>query len=322
MNRVIFKISIALAACMLLSFVVIDKKPRIFLIGDSTIANKPVDVAPETGWGMIFPEYINLEVQNHAVNGRSTKSFRTLGHWSKVYEQLQPGDWVFIQFGHNDSKESDTTRYAPAKTDYRKNLIRYINEIKSKGARPLLITPVMRRKFDEKGNFVDQHGDYPGVVKEVGKEMKVPVLDLHAKSKDAIVQHGVVLGAECHVAFLGRADQRLHRAAEHQRVGDCDGFGFVEPLIHLRHQAGQLLQPGEMRMVGHQLQQLERTADRAEVLGFNVQQLLVQVAQSARQRGQLRALRGVVRCGHVRSDMLMFSGQLSRLAMSPEPTFR
>jgi DNA sulfur modification protein DndE len=191
MNRVIFKISIALAACMLLSFVVIDKKPRIFLIGDSTIANKPVDVAPETGWGMIFPEYINLEVQNHAVNGRSTKSFRTLGHWSKVYEQLQPGDWVFIQFGHNDSKESDTTRYAPAKTDYRKNLIRYINEIKSKGARPLLITPVMRRKFDEKGNFVDQHGDYPGVVKEVGKEMKVPVLDLHAKSKDAIVQHGV-----------------------------------------------------------------------------------------------------------------------------------
>jgi DNA sulfur modification protein DndE len=168
-----------------------EKKPRIFLIGDSTMANKPAEVAPETGWGMIFPQYINLEVQNHAVNGRSTKSFRTLGHWSKVYEQLQPGDWVFIQFGHNDSKESDTTRYAPAKTDYRKNLIRYINEIKSKGAKPLLITPVMRRKFDDKGNFVDQHGDYPGVVKEVGKELKVPVLDLHARSKDVIVQHGV-----------------------------------------------------------------------------------------------------------------------------------
>ena len=191
MNRILLKFSLALSACILFSFALIEKKPRIFLIGDSTMANKTAEVAPETGWGMIFPQYINLEVQNHAVNGRSTKSFRTLGHWSKVYEQLQPGDWVFIQFGHNDSKESDTTRYAPAKTDYRKNLIRYINEIKSKGAKPLLITPVMRRKFDDKGNFVDQHGDYPGVVKEVGKELKIPVLDLHARSKDVIVQHGI-----------------------------------------------------------------------------------------------------------------------------------
>lgn len=191
MNRIFLKFSLALSACLLFSFTWVEKKPRIFLIGDSTMANKTAEVAPETGWGMIFPQYINLEVQNHAVNGRSTKSFRTLGHWSKVYGQLQAGDWVFIQFGHNDSKESDTTRYAPAKTDYRKNLIRYINEIKSKGARPLLITPVMRRKFDDKGNFVDQHGDYPGVVKEVGKELKVPVLDLHARSTDIIVQHGV-----------------------------------------------------------------------------------------------------------------------------------
>jgi len=158
------KILLTASAIFLLSFATIEKKPRIFLIGDSTIANKAAEVAPETGWGMIFPQYIDLEVNNHAVNGRSTKSFRTLGHWAKVFEQLQPGDWVFIQFGHNDSKESDTSRYAAPHTDYRKNLVRYINEIRSKGAKPLLITPVMRRKFDEQGNFVDQHGDYPAVV--------------------------------------------------------------------------------------------------------------------------------------------------------------
>lgn len=191
MNRT-FPISIlAVTAALLFCSLMVDQKPRIFLIGDSTMANKDPAVAPETGWGMVFPQYIDLEVKNHAVNGRSTKSFRTLGHWSKVYEQLRPGDWVFIQFGHNDAKESDTSRYAPAHTDFKKNLVRYINEIKSKGALPLLITPVMRRNFDDHGNFVDQHGDYPTVVKQLGKELKVPVLDLHAKSKEVIVQHGV-----------------------------------------------------------------------------------------------------------------------------------
>ena len=88
-------------------------------------------------------------------------------------------------------KNLDTSRYAAAQTDYRKNLIRYITEIRAKGAKPLLITPLMRRKFDSAGNFVDQHGDYPSVVKEVGKQLNVPVLDLHASSKEVIVQHGV-----------------------------------------------------------------------------------------------------------------------------------
>jgi len=173
------------------AFTSIPDKPRIFLIGDSTIAQKVPSVAPEMGWGMMFQQYVNLPVQNHAVNGRSTKSFRTLGHWANVYDQLRPGDWVFIQFGHNDSKVSDTTRYAEAKTDYRKNLIRYITESRSKGGKPLLLTPVMRRKFDEKGQFVDQHGDYPSVVKEVAAQQKVPLIDLHASSRDAIVKLGI-----------------------------------------------------------------------------------------------------------------------------------
>lgn len=189
LNSVIKYIGVCSFAFILLSFTV--SKPRIFLIGDSTIANKKPEVFPEMGWGMVFPQFINLEVQNHAVNGRSTKSFRTLGHWKVVYDNIQSDDWVFIQFGHNDSKESDTTRYAAAQTDYRKNLIRYIQEIRSKGANPLLITPVMRRKFDESGKFIDQHGEYPQVMREVAKQLQVPLIDLHAKSQRAIEQHGM-----------------------------------------------------------------------------------------------------------------------------------
>jgi DNA sulfur modification protein DndE len=174
-----------------------NDKLRIFLIGDSTMANKlPVD-APETGWGMVFPSFFTeaVTVQNHAVNGRSTKSFRTLGHWKTVQNALRPGDWVLIQFGHNDQKQDDSTRYAPAQTDYRTNLIRYIEETRAKGANPVLLTPVMRRKFTvadgtNPARFVDQHGDYPAVVKAVAKQYRVPLIDLHASSRAVIEQHG------------------------------------------------------------------------------------------------------------------------------------
>lgn len=170
-----------------------EEKPRIFLIGDSTCANKNPYDAPETGWGQVLPELFTnaIEIQNHAVNGRSTKSFRNQGLWKKVYDQLHKGDYVFIQFGHNDQKESDTTRYAAAQTDYRKNLIRYIEETQAKGATPVLFTPVMRRKFDESGKFIDQHGQYPVVVREIAKQYNITLIDMHTSSQKIIEQHGV-----------------------------------------------------------------------------------------------------------------------------------
>ncbi len=163
---------------------VYEPKTVIYLIGDSTCANKSLDDNPERGWGQLISNFFNEDViiENHAVNGRSTKSFRELGHWSFVYDKLKTGDYVFIQFGHNDSKSNDTTRYAEAHTAYKQNLIRFVNEIRAKGAIPVLLTPVNRRKFDEKGNFFDQHGDYPVVVREVAAEMKVQLIDMHLKS--------------------------------------------------------------------------------------------------------------------------------------------
>ncbi|MBK7870310.1 MAG: GDSL family lipase [Saprospiraceae bacterium] len=170
-----------------------EPKVRIFLIGDSTMADKPLEENPERGWGQLLPTYFteSVEIHNHAKNGRSTKSFRDEGLWEEVEKQLKPGDWVFIQFGHNDSKIEDPKRYAAPQTDYHKNLIRYIQEARAKGAKPLLLTPVMRRSFDENGNFKDTHGEYPDVVREVAAKENVPLIDVHKSTESLIVNHGV-----------------------------------------------------------------------------------------------------------------------------------
>ena len=162
------------------------------MIGDSTMANKKPYDAPETGWGQVFHELFTdaVLIQNHALNGRSTKSFRNEGHWAKVHEQLQKGDYVFIQFGHNDQKISDTTKFADPQVAYRANLQRYIDEVKAKGAIPVLLTPMSRRKFDEDYKFIDQHGEYPQVVKEVAKKNQVDLIDMHALSQKLIENQG------------------------------------------------------------------------------------------------------------------------------------
>jgi DNA sulfur modification protein DndE len=190
LKKTLFIVSIIISG---FAFMLPDKKPSIFLIGDSTCANKPVEDNPERGWGQLLPNYFTneVEIQNHAVNGRSTKSFIAEHRWDTVMSRLKTGDFVMIQFGHNDEKFNDTSRSAPAHTLYKENLIRFINDVRSKGAIPVLITPVMRRSFDSTGKFVDSHGDYPAVVKEVGIQMNAPVIDLHKSSEALIVKEGV-----------------------------------------------------------------------------------------------------------------------------------
>ncbi|TFH00641.1 MAG: rhamnogalacturonan acetylesterase, partial [Calditrichales bacterium] len=145
-----------------------EKDIHLYMIGDSTMANKPLLENPERGWGQVFPEFFkdNVKIHNHARNGRSTKSFLDQGLWQAVLDSLKPGDYVMIQFGHNDQKISDSTRYTAPRTGYRTNLIRYVTESREKGASPILLTPVMRRRFDKDGKFYDAHGEYPDVVRE------------------------------------------------------------------------------------------------------------------------------------------------------------
>ena len=170
-----------------------QQEVTIFLVGNSTVADKPYrNGNPEKGWGQVFPLHFKegIKVENHAVNGRSTKSFIDEGRWSEVVNRLQKGDYVFIEFGHNDAKSQDPKRYAPAETTYRKNLEKFISDVRSKGGIPVLATPIVRRKFDEKGRLTETHGDYPEVVREVAKEHKVPLVDLHLKTKEMLQTFG------------------------------------------------------------------------------------------------------------------------------------
>ncbi|MBL3656108.1 rhamnogalacturonan acetylesterase [Fulvivirga sediminis] len=165
----------------------------IFLVADSTVADKPYkDGNPEKGWGQVFPLYFKegIQVDNHAVNGRSTKSFMDEGRWDKVLSLIEPGDYVIIEFGHNDEKEHDPNRYADPDNAYRANLKKYIADARVKGAKPILATPIVRRKFNEQGEFVESHGKYPQVVREVAKSEKVPLLDMQRETKALLMTYG------------------------------------------------------------------------------------------------------------------------------------
>lgn len=169
----------------------VETRITVWTIGDSTMANKKTDVAPETGWCQAFPTFVDqsVEIKNRAVNGRSTRSFIAEGRWKAVLDSLQPGDYVFIQFGHNDEKIQDSTRYTEPFTGYRRNLERFVIETRAKRAVPILFTPIVRRKF-ENGMLIDTHGNYPEVVRQLANEMKLPVIDLHLLTAGAVTALG------------------------------------------------------------------------------------------------------------------------------------
>lgn len=166
-------------------------KFTVWTIGDSTMASKKAEVAPETGWCQAFPNFVtaNVEVRNRAMNGRSSKSFITEKRWQWVLDSLKAGDYVFIQFGHNDQKIQDSTRYTEPFTTYRKNLERFVRETREKGATPILFTSIVRRKF-ENGLLVDTHGNYPVVTRLVAAELNVPLIDLQMLTAGAVTAVG------------------------------------------------------------------------------------------------------------------------------------
>ena len=153
----------------------------IHLMGDSTMAEKNLAGGnPERGWGMVFPNFLDgsIDVVNYAQNGRSTKSFIDLGLWDKVKANLKAGDYVFIEFGHNDAKEDDPARYAPAYGAYQENLRLFVKTALDAGARPVLLTPVARRWFKDGKLDRNCHTDYPEAMKQVAREFNVPLLDI------------------------------------------------------------------------------------------------------------------------------------------------
>jgi lysophospholipase L1-like esterase len=162
------------------------------MIGDSTMANKPlIPAQPERGWGQLLPLYFKSDarVENLALNGRSSKSFRDEGHWTPVMENATNGDFVIIQFGHNDEK-ADPKRHTDAFGSFKENLVGYIKEARQKGAAPILATSIVRRAFTNGTELIDTHGDYIVAARQVATEQSVPLLDLNRDTQALLIQLG------------------------------------------------------------------------------------------------------------------------------------
>jgi lysophospholipase L1-like esterase len=165
----------------------------VFLAGDSTLAEKRAEKRPETGWGELFQQYFDparVKIENHAMNGRSTRTFIAENRWQTIVDKLKKGDYVFIQFGHNDQAKDKPERYTPPE-DFSANLRRMVNEARAKNAIPVLLTPVVRRRFDKEGKFRDAHGEYPGLTRAVAGELKVALIDMQQASERLVTQYGV-----------------------------------------------------------------------------------------------------------------------------------
>lgn len=205
------------AALILFSAFRADKSViTIFMIGDSTMANKKMDGGnPERGWGMVLPGFFSedIKIDNHAANGRSSKSFISEGRWEKVISKVKKGDYVFIQFGHNDEK-ADSTRHTAPGTTFDENLRRYVNETRAKGGIPVLFNSIVRRNFVQPKDasitkdvrrtpgekelpkegivLFDTHGAYLDSPRNVAKELGVTFIDMNKITHDLVQELGPV----------------------------------------------------------------------------------------------------------------------------------
>lgn len=202
--------------CLLTAFRSDRPVTTIFMIGDSTMANKSIIGGnPERGWGMMLPGFFSEDVQidNHAVNGRSTKSFIDEGRWDKVLSKIKKGDYVFIQFGHNDSKQ-DSLRHTTPGSTFDDNLRRFVNETRQHGGIPVLFNSIVRRNFvcplddsiskdtrHDAGThqqpvegevLYDTHGEYAKVPQRIAQELNVPFIDMNKLTHELVEGVGPV----------------------------------------------------------------------------------------------------------------------------------
>jgi len=163
--------------------------PTIFLLGDSTVCDQPRE--PFNSWGQMLTRFFKpgIAIANHAESGESLRSSLGAKRLEKVLSAMKPGDYLFIQYGHNDEKEKGEG--VGAFTTYKSDLKKFVDGARQRGGIPVLITPVQRRSFDRDGKITNSHGDYPEAVRQVAKEENVPLIDLNAMSKPLYEAWGV-----------------------------------------------------------------------------------------------------------------------------------
>lgn len=165
----------------------------IYWAGDSTVQYNDIKTYPQTGIGQVFHLFLKPEVKvlNFAKNGRSTKSFIDEGRLAAIEEQITEGDFLFIQFGHNDEKKADPARYTDPFGQYMVNLERFVNAARGKKAYPVLITPLERRCFAEGNQLgVGEHSDYVAAMKQAAENLDVPLIDLYSMSREKLRKAG------------------------------------------------------------------------------------------------------------------------------------
>jgi lysophospholipase L1-like esterase len=158
-----------------------DHIPTVFLLGDSTVCDQPRE--PYNSWGQMLPRFFRagVAVANHAESGESLRSSLGAKRLDKVLSLMKPGDYLFIQYGHNDEKEKGAG--VGAFTTYKASLKRFVEEARKHGGTVVLITPMHRLTFDAAGQITNSHGDYPEAVRQAAKEENVPLIDLNVMSK-------------------------------------------------------------------------------------------------------------------------------------------
>lgn len=163
----------------------------LHLAGDSTMGEGLEDRRPETGWGEFMQDRFDGErvlVSNYSKRGRSTRTFRSEGFWTALMANVREGDYVLVQFGHNDGS-IDEQQTPPE--EYRGNLTRFVSEIRAKNAFPVLATPIVVRRFDADGSLRDTHGEYPDIVRSVASGTLTPLLDMQALSARVVSEYGL-----------------------------------------------------------------------------------------------------------------------------------
>ncbi|MCH5230837.1 MAG: rhamnogalacturonan acetylesterase [Muribaculaceae bacterium] len=158
-----------------------DSVPTVFISGDSTVTD--YDVEPYASWGQMIPRWFTDQVAfaNYAESGARLDSFRERGRWDKLLSEVKPGDYVMIEFGHNDQKLKGPGK--GAYYFYMTNLKEYLDEVRSRGAYPILLTPTRRRYFDDEGRIKDSHEDYPEAMKFIAQKENVPLIDLQEMTR-------------------------------------------------------------------------------------------------------------------------------------------
>jgi len=211
--------------------------PTVFIAGDSTVTDQPNE--PYASWGQMLPRFFkpDIAVANHAESGETLKSFVTGLRLDKLLSQMQRGDYLLIQFGHNDMKENWPQTYAEASTTYKAYLKVFIAEARRRGATPVLVTPMQRRQFGADGKIRNSLGDYPEAMRQTAQEESVPLIDLNAMS---VVFYEALGPAKSLLAFANEGKDATHHSPYGAyELAKCIVEGIKSAHLELaRHLAG------------------------------------------------------------------------------------